>query len=486
MLGLKESSPIDMLRKFSVYLDADLLEDYGAARMILDNEKGSGSINVYELFPGLVSWVYDINFSSDLVIDFEFSDNKPFYFSYVTSGYQLQKFPEEEEFKKIKRSQNFILISEPGNKSEFVIPNNKHFKCCYLIINPKLLGTTNSNNISRQLKSNLANILDPNEKDRPYRYLGDIDTRTGTFAEIIIDNKRTDLVGRLLTEAGVLNMLASQIEAHDHDSKTDSFQPSLSKEELSKITELGDYIRENIGNKLTISELSRKVGIPIRKLQEGTRFLYGYSTNQYITNLRLEFAKELIQSTDLSISEVCYRVGYTSRSYFSNLFSNRFGMLPRDYKNSFFQDDLMFEVSYRSMAYSEIKNSDVKDILLAARTHNKQNNITGSLIYHRKVFFQLIEGPKKNVLKLYDKIKKDDRHSDVVTMWKGAKPSRDFKMWSMAMISDDDVLNISYEGTTEKLSLGHLMGDIDDKSLASKNLWRKVRNVIKASKPIKA
>ncbi|MFD2562349.1 BLUF domain-containing protein [Aquimarina rubra] len=483
MLGLKENSPIEMLREFSVYFDADLHEDYGAASMIIDNSKGKGSINAYELFPGLTAWVYDINFASDLVIDFEFSNEKPLYFSYVVSGYQLQKFPDETEFKKIQQSQNFILVSEPGKKSKFEIPGNTKFECCYLIINPKSLGLHSTNSISKQLRSNLNEIFDNTKEGKPYRYFGDIDARIGTFARIVIRNKRTDLVGRLLTQAGVLNMLASQIEAHDHDLNTESFQPTLTKEELSKITELGDYIRKNISNKLTVSELSREIGMSLKKLQSGIQFLYGYSANQYITNLRLEYAKELIQSTDYSVSEICYQIGYTSRSYFSNLFKKRFGVLPSEYKNSFLKDDLLFEVTYRSMAFSGITNSDIENIIVLARALNEDNNITGSLIYHRKVFFQLIEGPKKNVLKLYERIKKDKRHSDIITMWKGPKPSRDFKLWSMAMISDNNILNISYEGNTEKLNLGHLMGELDDKSLASKNLWRKVRNIIKTAKP---
>jgi len=447
----------------------------------LDNDQGKGSISLYEVFPGLTAWVYNIKFSEKYHINTEFAVERPYYFGYHVSGFQETKFSNEDEYHKIAEGQNFIVVSEPGNSSEFIIPGNVEYQCCYLIINPIKLRESPTK-IKGQLQQNLGEIFAEVDTNLPYRYFGNIDLRTGLFAEIIVKNQRTDLVGRLLTEAAILNMLASQIEAHDHELNTESFQPELSKSELVKISSIGDYLKDHIGGQVTIKILAEHLGLSPKKLQLGVRFLYGYSVNQYLTNLRMEVARELIHTTDQSLSEICYSIGFSSKSYFSKLFRDRFGILPRDYKNSFIKDDLLFEVTYRSMANTDISTADIEKLLKTSRINNKALNITGSLIFHRKVFFQLIEGPKKNVLKLYDKIKNDNRHFDVATMWQGSKPVRDFGEWSLAMLSDSGILNIPYEGSTKNLNLGHLMGDIDDESLVSQNLWRKVRNEIKTSK----
>ena len=116
MLGLNENSPFEMLRQFAVHLNADLQEDFGAARLILDNEKGKGGIRLYEIFPGLTAWVYDINFNSDFTIVLKFSEGRPYYFGYHISGYQMQKFQNEEESRKIEQGQNFTLVGESGNQ----------------------------------------------------------------------------------------------------------------------------------------------------------------------------------------------------------------------------------------------------------------------------------------------------------------------------------------------------------------------------------
>lgn len=480
MIDIKESSPLNMLRHLAVSLDAEFIENQGAAKLVLDNKKGKGSIQLYSLFPGLTAWVYDVEFKTELKLNLKFAKDKPYYFGYHISGYQMQKFQNESEFKKIEQGQNFILISEPGTSSESIVPSNKKYQCCYLIISPVEMKKSNVNS-KRYLELNLEEIFNKESTERPYRYFGNIDIRIGTFAKIIINNKRTDLVGRLLTEGAILNMLASQIEAHDHDQNADSFMPNLQKAELSKFTKLGDYIKENVQRKISVKQVSAYLGMNPKKVQAGIRFLYGYSLGQFISNIRLDRAKELLDSTDMSISEICYSVGYNSRSFFSKLFLDRFGKLPSDYRKSFTNGDLLYEVSYRSMASHNVTDADVNNIIQTARKHNKSVNISGSLIYHRRVFFQLIEGSKKDILDLYESIKKDDRHFDVTTIWQGPKAFRNFEDWDMALITDDDNIELKRQGSTKKLKLESMMGNLNKESLISKSLWNKVRNVIKVT-----
>ena len=214
-------------------------------------------------------------------------------------------------------------------------------------------------------------------------------------------------------------MLATQVESHDRDIKTDNFNPILTKSELSRITESGDYIIDNITEKISVVTLSRHLRISPKKIQAGIRFLYGCSANEYMNKLRLEQAKELMYSTDNTISEICYSVGYQSRSYFSKIFSANYGMLPNVYRKSIQEENLLFEMSYRSIAIDSISPTDLGNIVEKAREMNSNHAITGSLIYYKKIFFQILEGPKEQVIQIYENISKDKRHNDVQIMWKG-------------------------------------------------------------------
>ena len=52
----------------------------------------------------------------------------------------------------------------------------------------------------------------------------------------------------------------------------------------------------------------------------------------YINNIRLDYARKLLDDPNQSILDVCYTVGYNSISYFYNLFKARFGVAPNRYR----------------------------------------------------------------------------------------------------------------------------------------------------------
>ena len=469
-----------MLRQFSVYLDGDLSENFEASKLTLDNDRGKGYISLYELLPGITAWIYNINLVSDLEMDIEFSEDRSLNFGYNVEGHQLQKFPEDKKFRTINQSQNFILKTEPGSSSKFIIPKGIDYKCCYLIINPKLLKKSNIKSKRRLLTDLNETFGNPTSKE-PYRYFGDIDVSIATYAKIVVNNNRTDLIGRLTTEGAVLNMLSAQIASHDNDQKTDNFIANLTKEELSKITSVGDYILKNITEKLSVASMASYLDLSQKKVQAGIRFLYGCTANDYTTRIRLEHAKQLLHSSDLSISEICYGIGYQSRSYFSKIFIDNYGVTPSSYRKSFQDKDVLFEISYRSTAVDDLTSSNVDSIITQAIKENAKHDVTGCLIYHNRAFFQIIEGSRSDILRLYRNIQNDNRHTDVKLLWRGYKLEREFEDWAMASVSDNSTLSIPVQGSTKTLELNKISQSVHISRGMSDNLWKKVRNVIKVN-----
>ena len=58
----------------------------------------------------------------------------------------------------------------------------------------------------------------------------------------------------------------------------------------------------------------------------------GYSPLAYQTRLRIERAKDLLQATDLRVSEIAQRIGYQNPMYFSSTFKKHTGMTPLEYR----------------------------------------------------------------------------------------------------------------------------------------------------------
>jgi AraC-like DNA-binding protein len=225
-----------------------------------------------------------------------------------------------------------VVSGSPETSVQIVFPANIELKIAVIIVDLKLLESQDIRNAKR-IYSKLKEIFSNIPKQAAYRHLGNIDAETEKYASIVCENNSTDLVGGLLTEGAVLNMLALQIKAYKKDITEIDLQPSLSKSELSKITSLGAYVINNLQAGLTILTLSKHFGISHKKLQKGVKCLYGDSVGAYIFNLRMGQAKHLFDTSDLNVAEVRDLVGISSGSHFSKVFKKRYGKLPSHYRN---------------------------------------------------------------------------------------------------------------------------------------------------------
>ncbi|MEP2280325.1 BLUF domain-containing protein [Maribacter sp.] len=95
----------------------------------------------------------------------------------------------------------------------------------------------------------------------------------------------------------------------------------------------------------------------------------------------------------------------------------------------------MYNLVYKSIA-NTLTSTQVDEILLESRDFNNRHDITGCLIYHEGFFIQYLEGNAEVVLALFEKIKIDTRHREVILLSKGNIYSREFDNWSMAYLSN--------------------------------------------------
>ena len=68
------------------------------------------------------------------------------------------------------------------------------------------------------------------------------------------------------------------------------------------------------------------------QLYRKVKALIGYNVNDYISTVRLQKAKFLLTDMELSISDVAFKVGYSSQAYFSTVFKSKFSLTPTEYR----------------------------------------------------------------------------------------------------------------------------------------------------------
>ncbi|WMC91326.1 response regulator transcription factor [Kineothrix sp. MB12-C1] len=141
---------------------------------------------------------------------------------------------------------------------------------------------------------------------------------------------RTDYLPKVMELQGMENLkewFASKMTEACRNIATKREEKSSSVVEKAK-----EYISSRYNKDMSLDDVSREVNISpyyfskIFKEETGTNFI------EYLTNVRIEKAKELLKDTEYTMKEICSMVGYQDPNYFSRSFKKNVGVTPTEYK----------------------------------------------------------------------------------------------------------------------------------------------------------
>ena len=112
------------------------------------------------------------------------------------------------------------------------------------------------------------------------------------------------------------------------------FQNAIEIENDSFITEITDYIEQNLNNELTVELLCSKFFISKNRLYDAFHSHFNSTVNEYITNRRIAKAKELLKNTKEPIYKIAEDVGIENYTYFCKLFKRKTGLTPTEYRTA--------------------------------------------------------------------------------------------------------------------------------------------------------
>ena len=101
------------------------------------------------------------------------------------------------------------------------------------------------------------------------------------------------------------------------------------------LRQIDDYINTHYAAHINTQTLSRRFGFVPSYISKLFRQYKGMSPSDYLTNVRIEKAKELIGSgIDVNVADISSAVGFSDPSYFSRLFRKMTGLLPTEYRDN--------------------------------------------------------------------------------------------------------------------------------------------------------
>jgi len=138
---------------------------------------------------------------------------------------------------------------------------------------------------------------------------------------------------------------------------------SCAKATVEKLYQVRELLLKDISQTPSLDELAQVVGLNRNKLNEEFRLLFGDTLFSWLREQRLQHARHLLanQSELLSVQEISEIVGYTAVAHFSRTFKQRFGLSPREYRQSLIEVNKIGDESYLRNKDVTYLNQDLQD-----------------------------------------------------------------------------------------------------------------------------
>lgn len=200
--------------------------------------------------------------------------------------------------------------------SDVMMPEMDGFQLCYSIKND-------------QRTSHIPVVLLTAKEDSPARLTG---LRKGADAYLTKPFNPEELHIRLQKLVELRNILRQKFSGYIPAEKpTEEEKKNPESQFLRSIHALIQQHMDDSG--YGIPQLCKSLGLSQSQLFRKLKALTGKSTALYIRSIRLAKAKELLSSSDKTVSEIAYEVGFSDPAYFSRCFSEEFGRPPVAMRN---------------------------------------------------------------------------------------------------------------------------------------------------------
>lgn len=327
-----QSLPLfEVIRDIADCLEIPYSENCGEYHLELPPSIGEGFIKGINFDGGFGIIMYQCTFFEDVEFQFVVDDIHPIKFLYCLEGKLNHRFQDGKENNTIHQYQSSIVASQNRNGHILHFDANVTTHVGSLEINREKFKSK----VSCEMKSltpELKELFSDSQASKQFYHNGFFSLESADLFNETQKYKDNDFIRRIFLEGQAYKILTSQIIQYHDDLNAENNRSLLRRSELSLVKKATTIIENNMGKLETVEAIAEEVGLNINKLQQGFKHLYGTTVNEYIQQTRLDFAKKLLQKSDLNISEIVYRIGLSSKSYFSKVFKEAYGISPSEFK----------------------------------------------------------------------------------------------------------------------------------------------------------
>ncbi|WP_149276487.1 helix-turn-helix domain-containing protein [Pareuzebyella sediminis] len=328
---LKDWTVIEVAQDIAERLNVDYEQENNEIWLNIPEEVGEGTVRALAFSHGVGILNLEVKLKKEVRFEFNQSWVQPLKIIFNRKSPFVHQFSEEEEIHEIEHLESAIISCTSRNGNVITLPANEPICLFNLELNRKLFEEKIENFLP-EMNEELESLFRDVNGVNLFFYKGNYSLDIARCIEDIGDYGDTGLTKSVFVEGKCYEILAHYLKQYLDDLDSPGKRQILRKATVEKVKKAAKIINDDLNEVDNIKTLANKVGLNQNSLQNGFQKLYGASVNNYIRNARMEMGKTLIEQTDLNISEITYKIGISSRSYFSKLFKERFAMSPTQYR----------------------------------------------------------------------------------------------------------------------------------------------------------
>ncbi len=313
----------DLASQMQVKVEKNCDEYY----LTLPTKYGEGSIRGIDFKDGMGIIIYDCTFIEDTEICFIVNNVHPLKFLFCETGRLSHRFENDNDPHQIDLLENIIVASSEKNGHILQFQAGLRTIINSLEINRKKFVEDKKCQL-QSLEYTLQQLFHDTDASKAFYHHGNYCVRMADLFMEMDGFPKQDFLRYIFLEGCALKILTLQILQYEDDIAPIENKAVLRKHEIKMIQEAANVIDTEILDFKTVLALANSVGLNAHKLQNGFKKVYDCTVNEYVQKRRLDVANGLLKNSDLSISEIVYKIGLTSKSYFSKIFREKYGIPP--------------------------------------------------------------------------------------------------------------------------------------------------------------
>ncbi|KAA5820601.1 helix-turn-helix transcriptional regulator [Algibacter amylolyticus] len=321
----------EILEEIQRQIGGKIEEKWSENTLHVNNDIAEGTIRYIPFDWGVNLLDYNITFKEDVVLKMHASDYNPIRFIYALNGSFKHRFGVDKKEEEIEQYQTLIFTNKTVGINYIHFPKHTKLDINSIQIIRKHFLKKRTTNVST-LNKKLYEVFVDTDHDNRFAHYGTLNLKMADLVKKTRNVKGKGMLRILKIEAKIYEILSIHIQQHNKLQQGVPLPTSLIKSELITVRKLGQAILKRPAKDYSLDQLSANSGLSQAKLQDGFKFLYTRTVTEYIRHVRLEAARELMTTTDLNITQIVYSIGFTSRSYFSKIFKEKYGVTPNEFK----------------------------------------------------------------------------------------------------------------------------------------------------------